>query len=383
MTLRRSFSREARTLARRGYAPTIGLYMLRRFALTLLLVGLGLVGFWLLMDELETVRQVTDKNFPVREALVFGLLKLPDIALQALPFVVLIATLLTLQGLNRHAELVALRAAGLPARRFLLAPMLLVALVGVAAVGVLNPLSATMLKRYEAWRAAELGDVTRGLVTAGGSVWLKQHEGTNGDGRDYFIYGRSISPDGTTLTHATVFVFGPGNTFQMRLDTPTMTLETGQWRLGDTFVLRPGKDIGVESHLVLPTTLTPAMLVSSFNPASTLNVWELRDFIDVLKKTGFPTAAYDMAYLQLLALPALLLAMFALAVPFALRWVRGGGVPVTLGLGLGLGFGYYMLSKSMATLGLAGRMDVGLAAWTPPLIAALVAAALLVGLREE
>jgi lipopolysaccharide export system permease protein len=75
-----------------------------------------------------------------------SLTKMPDLLLQVLPFAILLGTLVWLNQLNRRQELVALRASGLPARRFVLAPLLMCGLLGVTALLVVNPVAATMLK---------------------------------------------------------------------------------------------------------------------------------------------------------------------------------------------------------------------------------------------
>ena len=54
-----------------------------------------------------------------------------------------------------------------------------------------------------------------------------------------------------------------------------------------------------------------------------------------------------------------------------------------LGAGLGLGFAFYVFTDYVATFGLAGRLDVTLAAWVPTAIASLLGMALMLQLREE
>ena len=40
----------------------------------------------------------------------------------------------------------------------------------------LNPLAATLLKRYEAWQSDIIPGSAKGVVTAGGTIWLKQRQ---------------------------------------------------------------------------------------------------------------------------------------------------------------------------------------------------------------
>ena len=68
-------------------------------------------------------------------------MKLPSLLMDMLPFAVLLGTLSVFNQLNRSHEVVALRAAGLPARRVAVGPMLVVVLVGALALTLLNPLA--------------------------------------------------------------------------------------------------------------------------------------------------------------------------------------------------------------------------------------------------
>ncbi|NBX86705.1 MAG: LPS export ABC transporter permease LptG [Proteobacteria bacterium] len=371
---------------RRGYAPTLGRYLAMSWLATFLLTLLALGVVIYLVDVVELLRQLAGKNIPMGQAAMMSLLKMPDLLLQLLPFAVLLATLVWLNQLNKRYELVALRASGLPARRFVLAPLLMCALVGVSALLVVNPLAATFLKRYERWYGEVFPNTVKGLVTDGGSIWLRQEEmgGSRPEGRrTYFIYGQTVAANGQNLGQATVFAFSPQGDFLARLDAKQADLENGRWMLRDTFLLSPQQEIAHEDLMSLPTSLTASQIQASFNPPSTLSLWELRRFIGVLEASGFPASRHAMAYAKLLALPALALAMFVLAIPFGLRFVRGQGMAGVVLAGLGLGFGFYLFGNIAAAYGLAGRLDVMLAAWLPTLAALLLAAALLLHLREE
>ncbi len=365
-------------VARRGYSPTLTMYLAQRLLVTLVLTTIVLGLFAYLMDVLEMLRQVSGRDVTTGRVLAMSLMKLPDLMQTMLPFAVLLASMVTLQQLNRSNELVALRASGLPARRFLLGPMAVILMTGLVALFIFNPLTATLLKGYEHWRGEVFPDSTRGLVTAGGSIWMRQQE----KGYEFFIYGANINATAQVLRQATVFVFDPEGSFRARIDAADMVLEPGRWRLDD-IVMTSENQVVRDDTVYLPTTLTPTMIQSSFNRPGTMNVWELRRFIDVLHATGLPAEQHEMLFQRLLAMPAFLLAMFWLAIPFTLRYVRQGGLGVAIGAGLGMGFGFYLFSNYVATFGLAGRLDITLAAWTPTLIAALIATAMLIQLREE
>lgn len=366
-------------LTPRRQTPTLTAYLARRYALYLLLTLLALGAFAYLMDAVDLFGKASGRGIAAGTILQMSLTKLPSLLLQMLPFAVLLATLVTLNQLNRQHELVALRAAGLPARRIMLGPLLVVLFAGGVALTLLNPLSATLLKSYERWYGTTFPGSARGLVTAGGSIWLKQTEAD----RTLFLYAHSIGSKGQNLMDATIFVLTPQGHLAERLQSPHIQLQPGRWHLASPTVIVAGQPVKRQTELTLPTNLTPAMLQNSFTPPSTLSIWQLKPYIRVLKQTGFPSAPHEMTYNSLLALPAFLVAMFLLGVPFALTFTRNRNLATVVGAGLGLGFGFYLFANTMATFGLAGRLNIPLAAWAPVLIATFLALALLLHLREE
>lgn len=368
----------------RRLSPILTSYLGRAAAVDLAITLTALAAFIGLLDIVDLLGKAAGKNLGFGTILKMSLFKLPTLMMDMLPFAVLLATLATLWRLNRRSELVALRAAGLPVRRIMLGPLLVVLFMGVAALTIINPLAATLLKRYETWSATTFPGSARGLVTAGGSMWLRQ-QGTN---QEVFIYAQRVQNSGQRLEGVTLLLLGPEGGFRGRVEGNEMVLEPGQWRLPKTRLITPPNDRGqsimrTAENVVLPTTLTPAMIQSSFNPPGTLSVWQLQQFIKVLQQTGFPSTPHAMAFNRLIALPAFLVAMFMLAVPFAVGYGRNKGLAHIMGAGLALGFGFYLFATTMAGFGMGGRLNPVLAAWAPTLMAALLAITLLIWLREE
>jgi lipopolysaccharide export system permease protein len=370
----------------RGYAPLLGWYLTKRWLVCLLGTLMAFATLLYLLELVELLRKISGTATPPLLALSMAALKLPDILLQLLPFTMLIGTIVWLHRLNQRQELTAMKAAGLPSRRFLGGPALACLTVGLLGLTVVNPLAAMFTKTYERWYAETFPGSVRGVITSGGSAWLRQTDPESG--RTYFLYGQNIQSDlqgvGTTLGPATIFIFQRDGSFATRLQAATATLQPGAWVLGDARLIDGRLPSSNGPRTVrLPTKLTAEQFRDSFTPPATLNVWELGRFVQVLAATGFPSARHAMAYAKLLALPALGMAMFALAIPFGLRFARHSTLARSIGLGVGLGFTFYLLGNFVAAYGLAGRLNPNLAAWLPVGIGLLSALALVIYLQED
>ncbi len=368
---------------RRGYAPKLGWYLSRLWLANLGLTMLGLGSFIYMATVSELLRQLGSQGVNAATVAVLALLKVPDLLLQLLPFGILVASLVWLNGLNKRHELVALRASGLPARRFLAAPVIMCFIVCLCALGIGNPVAATLLKRYESVHNSLTPESVRSTVTGGGNIWLKQEN----QQRKVFIYGQNLQASGSQMGPATVFIFTASNTLEARFDATSATLVStpsgNAWNLRNVTYLRPNQPAQTEPSLNLPTRLTAAELASSLNPPATLNAWELWNYLVVLGKSGLPLGVHMVALANVLALPLLGVTMMLLAIPFGLRFSRNRGVISSIAVGIAMGFGFYVLKNVASAYAVAGRLDAVMAALVPIAVGALVAVAMMVYLREE
>jgi lipopolysaccharide export system permease protein len=373
--------------AYRGYAPTLGWYLAKRWLVAVGGTLLGLGAFIALSNGLEAMRSVAESPTSASAAALMSLLKLPDMLVQLLPFAILIGTLVWLQRLNAQTELTAIRATGLPVRRMLGSAMLSCLLLGVVALTVFNPVAATLLKRYDRWQATISPPAAQGVLTPNGSLWLRQDlvktEAIGTAARSIFLYGGAVQNAGTELSPATLFIFDASNTLVGRFDAARASLHPGQWQLTQVTVLRPNQPVQTEALVALPTRLTPGQLAASLNPPATLNVWELQKLLGVLAQNGWQAGPYWVAYTNLLVLPLLGLVMLLLAVPFGLTYRRTGGMVAQVGVGLGLGFAFFVLRNWANAYALAGRLEPWLAALVPVAAGLFLALFLFVLQREE
>lgn len=364
----------------RTFTPILFVYLAKRFFISILLTSITLISIVSLLDFMEFTRRLSAKNidsgFIAFEML---LLKIPEQLIQLTPFAILIGTLLCFSRLTKNHELVVIRASGVPARSFLVAPFIVCIAIGLFNLFTLSPFAATTLKSYQKLEAEVFPGSTQGFLTNGGQVWLRQDE----EDMNLLIFARSIADNGRRLENATVFVNDKNGRFIKRIDTSNMRLRKDKWLLDTPLILKPGETSTRSKSLELSTMLTPETIRNSFTSPQTLSVWELKNFIDKLKDTGFPTQSHEMQWQKLISSPALILAMFLIAAPFALQFSRNQGMARMLLVGVGFGFVFYFFTNFINNYGMAGRIDITLAAWLPTLIAGFLGLSLFLHFREE
>ena len=304
------------------------------------------------------------------------MLEAPSVMLVLLPFVFLFGVMGTFVALNRRSELVAMRAAGLSAWRFVLPAALAAAIVGLVTITALNPAAAALNARFEDRRAA-LGD--DGNPGARPELWLRQVE----DGNQVVIHAKSHDTSGGAIHLKGVSIFVQNSAtvgnlaFSRRIEADEAVLTPGFWRLTNVREAAPGAGFVRSEQLSIPSTLDRRTAMEKFVAPGAVGFWDLPATIHSAELAGYSAAAYTLRLQQLLALPLLLASMSILAASFSLRLMRLGDLVGLAAAGVALGFGVFFLNQFCGALGSTEVIPVSLAAWATPLLALLCGLSLL------
>ena len=277
--------------------------------------------------------------------------------------------------LNRKSELVAMRAAGVSAWRFIFPAAGAAFAVGVLTVCVFNPLASTMNAQFERERTSLVEGVqSQGLK----DIWLRQ-----GDARSQMVIRARAGDDdhgmlrlrGVSLFISTVDANGAAE-FSRRVEAAQAWLMPGHWLLTGAREsdARPLEALRADTLVHLRRSLDRAQRRSSATPRPRRCHSGRCGRCDSahLNRRGSPPPGYRLQrQMELLATPVLFAAMSILAAAFSLRLIRLGGVGVLAGAGVALGFGLFFFNQFCRALGEAGAIPPVAAAWTPPLLALL------------
>ena len=310
------------------------------------------------------------------ETLALTLLKSPTVILQLLPFVFLFGVMGAFITLNRRSELVAMRAAGVSAWRFVLPAAAVAFVIGLIVVAFLNPASAALNARFEDRRAT----LTEGPSTnSGQDIWLRQGD----DGQQIVIHARSHETVGETVYLSGVSLFfqrvGPSGVldFSRRIESARAVLAPGAWRLSDVREAVPGAGSIRSEQLTIPSPLDHRSAMEKLTAPGSVAFWRLPDTIRTAELSGYSAGAYRLRLQQLLATPLLYSAMAVLAAAFSLRLMRLGNWAGLAGVGVALGFAVFFAGQFCSGLSATEVIPPFMAAWTPPLLALLSGVTLL------
>ncbi|PZW42299.1 lipopolysaccharide export system permease protein [Humitalea rosea] len=372
-------------------ALTLGSYVARRFAVAALAMLVALTGLVALFDFIELLRRAATRP-DVGFALVASIasMRLPFVAMQIMPFALLLGGMIAFWRLTRSSELIVARAAGVSAWGFLIGPLLVAVALGVFAVTALSPISAALLARAERLDNAYLR-VGGGVSSlAAGRLWLRQADRGLESHGVAILSGRPVAETARTprqtaafrMTDVTVWRLSALDRPLERIEAPEARLEFGKWVLTSALVFGADRTAHPQPRVEFPTDLTPDRIEDSFATPDTLSFWALPDFITVLEQAGFSAVRHRLQYQSLLSLPVLAAAMALLAAGFSMRPARRGGVAQMIAAGVAAGFALFVLDRISGEFGEAGTLPVILAAWAPAVAGLMLALALLLHLED-
>ena len=355
------------------------LYFARRFAAVFMMITIVLFALVVLIDGVDQARKFGSLNIGWKNIMGLTLLNTPQTINLILPLIVILATVALFISLARSSEMVVTRAAGRSAMRALIAPVVVAFIIGVMAVGVLNPIVAATGKRYlqlsESYRAGGAS----ALSISDEGLWLRQGSAL---GQTVIRAWRS-NDDASVLYDVTFLSYAPDGGPTRRIEAASAALTDVGWSLRDakSWPLQAGTNAEGNAqyykNLTIPSTLTLERIRESIGKPAAVSIYDLPEFILQLEQAGFSPRRHKVWLQTELARPFFLIAMVLVASAFTMRHTRFGGTGMAVLASVLLGFGLYFIRSFAQILGENGQIPVVLAAWTPPVAAIMLALGLL------
>lgn len=344
---------------------TLGLYFLKRYAITMAWFFIGVMAIIFLVDFSETTGRLAGlTGYTLSGVLLMTALRLPLILQQTVPFITLFVGMTTLIALNRKSELVVVRAAGISVWQFMTPFVIGALVVGLLGMLVINPIAAwgqrQALQIESSWREASGASASQSSVP-----WLRQISGTD----DTVIGARTVLEDGTLLVDAVLIHFDTDGRIILRQDARTAKLKDGYWLLTDVTETRPG-DVPVRlASVKVKTQLEKEVVQEHLSQPETIAFYDLSRKIAVAKSFGVSTKALETQFHSLLSLPFMLVAMTLIAATVSLKFSRfNQSRSVILG-GILSGFVLYVVTVLVKAFGSSGVVPPFVAAWIPVVVA--------------
>ena len=335
---------------------TLSLYLMRSILMgtgLVLVVLLAIAGLFEFIAELDDVRG----DYQTPQAILYTLLRLPNLAFEMLPVAALIGSLLGLGALASGSEIVVMRSSGLSvgrlARMVGLAGFVLLALTALLGEFIGPPLDFYARDMRMAARYQTDEDM-------GNSAWVK-------DG-PVFLHLQKVSSE---------FEFGSIYVFRFNDDNELASIaraensgidEQDNWvleNLRETRFSDDGVQVTESTMAVESFEVNSELLGSSLAKPLSLSGRGLLVYIDYLKRNNLDASQYESEIWYRVSRTLTVFVMPVLSLAFVFGSLRSGGTGSRLVIGIVVGLAYYLASETLANSGQVFNLNPAIIAWLP------------------
>jgi len=357
---------------------TFSRYILRVFftQFTLLLISFSALMqlFDLLSNSIDVLRR---SNGQLSGLGIYAVLRLPEIVSFLIPFVVLLAALMTLGRLERDNEILAYKASGAPYNAVLLAFLPAVFLVAIGHFFLADqivPRAINAMVKLDIYvdKISRADDSPSLFIQDGKSVIeVSKVENYGAQLRKVKIYTRGDTGVIVGFREAALAQFD---------------IKQHAWTLHNIWTTSIAADRATtpvyDAQLPWQTTLTPTEFSNLIELPQAMPLSKIWSFATSDEVGVRPTYFYEAWLQKRFAIPVSSILMILLAAPVAHSvYQRGRGLTGGMAIGFILGFLYFVADGLVMSLGESGAVPPVVAAWMPILVFASIGGAWLIRLE--
>lgn len=318
-------------------------YLAREVFLGTALVLAGLVLLFGVFDLIHELNDLGKGRYHLTQMFVFVLLAAPGHAYELFPIAVLMGTIFGLGQLAANSEITVMLTAGMSRGRLALATLRAGLWLVVLAFALGEGLMPFTEQFAQKWRLAAMDNFVTSQFRSG--FWVKDHGN--------FVNVRELLPD-NSLKDVRIYEFGNDRRLtSISYAQKAVYDRDNHWNLLDVEHTHLGDKVAIDhqSKELWDSTLTPSMLSTLVMEPEQMSAWNLFSYIHHLRDNSQKTVRFEIAQWSKLLYPFSLLVMIMLALPFAMRKPRAGGVGMRVMAGIGLGLTFYLVNRLFAYLG--------------------------------
>ena len=352
-------------------------YLAKMFFARILAVLVMLVLVLMMMDLLsESGAILAAKGNGQAQLLTYASLRVPQLIARFLPYSVLLATLITLVGLNQNSEVIAMKAAGLSAHQVLAPLVLTAAVVSLVSFGFNERVVTRSTATLKAWQANDYGPVP---ADSGVRANVYLTDGPN------ILAAANVTGNGSAMVMrgVTFYVRSPDGMIADRITAPIGRYANPGWRLEDVrrFGVQGANSSSV-ARLVVGQGVTPQQIELAKVDPDTKSFTTLTDSIRRYEDANRNSDELRTIWWHKLAGPLAATLMPILGSIAAFGLARSGQLFVRALIGMALGFAYFVVDNAALAMGGFGGYPPFLAAFAPFFLFLLIGETMLIRTEE-
>ncbi|MCA9498489.1 MAG: LPS export ABC transporter permease LptG [Nitrospirales bacterium] len=341
----------------------ISRYVFGKFSRVFVMCLVTVLTIYLIVDFFEKLRKFLKYDADLTIIFSFFVYRIPEIAFLLAPLAALMASILTVGGLNRTREITAMRSCGLSFYQISIPFFIfggLVSVVGLSLTAVLIPLANI---KAEFVQSVLIQNKPEPLLLTPERLWLRV-------GRNHLLRIDSVTEDGFRLNGIHQYTLDDRFGLTAILEGEWATFVDEEWMMEHaierTFPDEERMQVNGMARQALPLFLTPDDFQNWLAQSPEhMSLYQLHDYIQRVKDDGHSPHRFLTDYWARIAYSLVPLVMILLGISVSLRGsgVREVGVAKGLGQTLVIGFFFWAAHSIGIVLGRNGAVLPIIGSW--------------------
>ena len=340
----------------------INKYLAEEFFKVILNMTLAFFCLGFILNLFEEINFFKDLDVTAYTPIMLSLLFVPSMTYNMFPFIVLLSGIWFFIKIKKNDEIIALRVSGISNFSIIIVPSILSFILGVFFILLINPVTTTLIKKYETIRGNYETQKHEYLATVNiNGIWIKEK---NFD-KNYII--RSSNLEGNNLINLTIYEFDFNSNFIKRIESNSADISDKKWKIKNpTIIDKNGKVLSDNVEIFIYHSLYDLQIIKSlYSNLDTISFWNLNNEIKLLENRGYSTKGMRTMFHRALAFPFFLLSMLLLSGVFTLgmqfkesNWTYVFVAIIASAL-------IFYLNDFSAALGKTEKLPVEISVWVP------------------
>lgn len=336
-------------------------YIIREFIKIFFLCLGACIGLFFVIDlSIQYLDNFSKYNPPFLLTVLFCLYKIPQMFYWMCPMAILLAIFLTLALLSRNNEIIAMKASGINIYK-IITPLLILS----GCIVLISFANQELILPYASQRAEYIENISikgkkRLRLLKQDRFWYRSE--------DAICNIELFEHRSNTLQGITIYFYDQKFTLTRRLDAKLGKWIDNRWHFYDLVIrtFNPDgsiKNLETAEEKIIPLKEAPDDFKVARREPEEMSYAELKDYITKIERAGYQIPEYIPYLYAKISFPFICLIMPILAIPFALRIGKGGGIALGIGMSVIMGFIYFVFFNFSLSLGRGGLLPPSFSAW--------------------
>ncbi len=338
----------------------IDIYIIKSFIKCFLLGTLAFLNIFILSEIFKVIGYIIDGKINIRIGMELLLSGIPDVLVNIVPLGVLLGGLMTVNKMASSLEIIALKTSGVSFKRIVAAPVILSAIMSIFMYWFNDNIVPDANKRKREIKYEEVYVVKDSRIKT--EVFMK------GEG-NYLYYIKLVNGTTRTVNNIEIVEMTENLARVKRIIAAKKAKyedETKEWNFYGVNINDFEKDETIEMDAYKPDFIKETVddFLRDKIREKEMNIQDLKDSINFIKKTGGDVKKYLVELYKKMAYPFAAFIMSFIGLSLGSRYVRGASA-VSIGLSVVIGYVYYVVMATFEAMGVGGFVSPVIGAWVP------------------